>query len=203
MNKLIAILIIFLSSSTACYSWSDETLEQDRTIVIEKENLSDALGEVAGEIKREFISEIKSEIEGSEDGEKTIRFEGDGEGMSAGETLIAFTAIMMSLGMPILILLLVLIYSHRRRKQKLELVKTFLDANRDVPENILTEFDGDSNTHLSSGIKIVGLGLGIILAVYLLTGSYELAALGLIPLFIGLSRLILWKLEDSKVNEGA
>lgn len=200
MNKPIAIILVLLTSLWSINNWAEEGTTTERTVVVEEGGVGDVLREIADEIKKGVTAEIEAETSGMVNEETTVRFEGDSHGISAGETLIAFTAIMMSLGMPILILLLVLIYSYRRRKQKLELVKTFLDANRDVPENILTEFDGESNNNLSSGIKITGLGVGIILAIYLLTDSYEVAALGLIPLFIGLSRLLLWRLEDSTAS---
>ena len=117
-------------------------------------------------------------------------------GTSAGEVLIATTAIVFTLGMPILILLLVLLFAHRRRKQKMALVKTYIDANQTVPEHVLAEFDNPAGTHLSSGVKWVGIGLGVALTIAILSEDYRLVAVGLIPLFIGLGRLVLWKLED-------
>ena len=113
---------------------------------------------------------------------------------SAGEVLIATVAIVLSLGMPIIILLLVLLFSYRRRKQKMELVKTYLDANQEVPEHVLAEFDTGKGSHLSSGLKLLGVGIGLGLALWILTGE-EVAALALIPIFIGLARLALWKME--------
>ncbi|MFK8019825.1 MAG: DUF6249 domain-containing protein [Pseudomonadales bacterium] len=200
MNKLIVTLLLALLTSIAAPSWAQEdgnATTSERSITVEPSDAKGIFQEVVGEIKREIEVEIKKELDEDGDGEiddTTIQV-GSGDGMGLGESLIAFTAIMMSLGMPILILLMVLFFSHRRRRQRLELVKTYLDANRDVPENILAGFDGASGGHLSSGVKMVGLGLGIILAVYLLADNYRVAALGLIPLFIGLSRLVLWKLE--------
>ena len=123
------------------------------------------------------------------------RFTTDHE-TSAGEVLVATVAIVFTLGMPILILSLVLLFAHRRRKQKMELVKTYIDANQTVPEHVLAEFDNPASSHLSSGVKWVGIGLGVALTIAILADNYSLVALGLIPLFIGLGRLVLWKLED-------
>ena len=121
----------------------------------------------------------------------------DFDSTSAGEVLIATTAIVLSLGMPIIILLLVLLFSHRRRKQKMELVKTYLDANQEVPEHVLAEFDTGKSSHLSSGVKLLGAGIGIGLALLVLVGE-DVAAIALIPIFIGLARLTLWKMEPVK-----
>lgn len=122
------------------------------------------------------------------------------DGMGAGEVAVAIVAIVFSLGMPIIILFMVLIFAHRKRRQKMDVMKAYLDSDREVPTQVLAEFSGEDTNNFRSGVKLVAIGLGVILALYF-SGNAEAAAFGLIPLFIGGARLLFWK-YDNRLNEG-
>ena len=57
---------------------------------------------------------------------------------------------------------------------------------------------GDSN--LKRGLLMTGAGIGLLLALGVLAG-WEIGAIGLIPIFIGLARVVIWRLEDGKKEE--
>lgn len=120
-------------------------------------------------------------------------------GIGGGEAAVAIVAIVFSLGMPIIILLMVLIFAHRKRRQKMDVVKAYLDSDREAPAQVLAEFTGEDTNNFRSGVKLVAIGLGVILALYF-SGNGEAAAFGLIPLFIGGARLLFWK-YDNRVDE--
>ncbi|MEO0369002.1 MAG: DUF6249 domain-containing protein [Pseudomonadota bacterium] len=106
--------------------------------------------------------------------------------------LIGLAAVVLSLGMPVFIVLIVLWFSYRKRRQRSELIKSFIDAGKDVPEQILDD-DTGSNP-LRSGLNLVAVGVGLV-AAFSIIGVEEAAALGLIPLVLGVFRLIYYYVE--------
>lgn len=168
-------------------------------------NAANKLSKVFGE---EFGQEMQLELDGmsERDKQKVVKAlstgfsidSGDSNGMSISQSVIAFTAIVLSLGMPIIIVLLVLIFAYRKRRQKMDLVRTYLDAGKDVPEDVLAEFSSGGTNSLKSGITPLAIGAGMIAASFILDGATPLAAIGLIPLFIGLARLAYWKFESKE-----
>lgn len=143
--------------------------------------------------EKEEILETLKEIEAGIEVEVDV----DSSGPSATEAIIAIVAIMFSLGSPILIIGIILYYKHRKRRQHNALIEKFLDSGQEIPTEILASgdlADSSSNT-LSRGIKLTAIGLGL----YIFLGSligWDIATVALIPLFIGIARIVIWKLSD-------
>ncbi len=159
------------------------------------EGFREALGQefsddLAKELKNLSPEEKKQLISAFEDG-----FNIDMNNIGLGETAVALVAIMFSLGMPIIILLLVLFFSYRKRRQKMELINAYLSKDRDVPEAIVAEFNSNETSSLGSAIQLIAIGIGVIVALYL-TGNEGIAAFGLIPLFVGGARFLVWKYNN-------
>ena len=116
---------------------------------------------------------------------------------SATEAVIAIVAIMFTLGSPILIIGTILYYKHRKRRQRNALIEKFLDSGQEVPAELMESgdlADNSSNT-LSRGIRLTAIGLGL----FVFLGSmidWDIATVALIPLCIGIARIIIWKLSD-------
>ena len=53
----------------------------------------------------------------------------------------------------------------------------------------------DPKSSLHKGVVLIGVGLGIFIC-FTLIGAMEAGAFGLIPFFIGLAQLLVWKLEN-------
>lgn len=126
------------------------------------------------------------------------------ESLSAGFNemlLIPVVAIIVVIGGGFLFIIALVVARYRalaqKRTQHQELIQKFLDAGRDVPEELLTDFDGKSQANLSKGIKetLVGLALMVFLTVLI---GFEIGAVGLIVIAAGLSRLAIWKLSQPK-----
>jgi hypothetical protein len=118
---------------------------------------------------------------------------------SATEAIVAIVAIMFTLGSPILIIGTILYYKHRKRRQRNALIEKFLDSGQEVPAEIMESADLANNT-LSRGIRLTAIGLGL----YIFLGSFigwDIATVALIPLCIGIARIIIWKLSD-KTSSG-
>ena len=137
----------------------------------------------------ETLKEIEAGIE--------VEVDVDSSGPSATEAIIAIVAIMFTIGSPILIIGTILYYKHRKRRQRNALIEKFLDSGQEVPAELMESgdlADNSSNT-LSRGIKLTAIGLGL----FIFLGSlidWDIATVALIPLCIGIARIVIWKLSD-------
>lgn len=184
---------------------TDEARDAEKEVREAIEKVGEIFGEKLGE-------ELRAELEGLDAeerqelgklfGGKNIHFGGDGMGF--GEILVASLAIVFTLGMPIIILVLVLVFSNRKRKQKMQLISSYLEADQPVPAHVMAEFGSDSgtNSNFRSGLTLtlVGVALAIFLTA---VDDWETATLGLIPMAIGVARLISWKYGDKHDSDSA
>jgi Domain of unknown function (DUF6249) len=115
--------------------------------------------------------------------------------------LIPLVSIIVVIGGGFLFIIALVVARYRalaqKRVQHQELIQKFLDAGRDVPEELLTDFDGRSQANLSKGIKETFIGLALMVFLTVLIG-FEIGAVGLIVIAAGLSRLAIWKLSQPK-----
>jgi cadmium resistance protein CadD (predicted permease) len=111
------------------------------------------------------------------------------------------TAIVFTLGLPIIILVLVLVFSNRKRKQKMAVISSYLEANQPVPEFVMAEFGGNSaaTSSFKSGLTFLFVGIAIFIFIGLQEGL-EAGAMGLIPIGIGIARLVGWKYDTDQKN---
>ena len=143
------------------------------------------------EAEKEEILQTLKEIEAG------IEVDVDSSGPSATEAIIAIVAIIFTIGSPILIIGAILYYKHRKRCQRNALIEKFLDSGQEVPAELMESgdlADNSSNT-LSRGIKLTAIGLGL----FVFLGSmidWDIATVALIPLCIGIARIVIWKLSD-------
>ena len=167
--------------------------------------VSQIVDEVIGELKQEWGNLDEQERQEVKD---AIRSVGEGininidPNMDIGSIMVTITAILFTLGSPILIVALLLFFSYRKRKQRAQLVEKFLDAGKDVPPEVLASFadNGDSGNNLQSGLKLCGIGMGIFLFFGLMI-DWGIASVGLIPLCIGIARLLIWKLDKPAASD--
>ena len=121
---------------------------------------------------------------------------------SPGELVIAGLAIIFVFGTPIMIVAAVLYWAYRRRRLAHDTINQFLQSGKDIPPAVLDNLfqEQTPRNNLQKGLVMTGLGVGIFLC-FTLIGSMSAASLGLIPLFIGLAQLLIWKLEQNKGAE--
>jgi len=182
-------------------NFDDDELSTDEKFEMAKRAIKDSVSE-------DFAKDIEVEIDGLTEDEKAeivsalehkFRFNSDGDSIPAGAIAIALPAIILLFGMPIFIVLLVLWFGHKKRRQKLEIINTYLDANQEVPDQVLNAFDPEHGANsLRKGILLTGVGLGIVFA-FGVFGESEIGGLGFIPLFMGVARLVYWYIEERKV----
>lgn len=85
-----------------------------------------------------------------------------------------------------------------RRLQRQEQIQKFIDAGRDVPNELLCDVDSliEEEANLAKGVKDTLIGLAIMVFLTVLIG-FEIGAAGLIIVAVGLSRIIIWKISQS------
>jgi uncharacterized protein YjbJ (UPF0337 family) len=157
--------------------------------------------EIKSEIK-EAIQEIKEVTEGIDDDSHSIVIGSDGggiwdDGISLIEALIPITAIVFTFGMPIMIVAVVLYSSYRKKRLMHDTIDQYVSSGKDIPPEVLKGLQKEvtPKNNLHRGLVMSGVGLGIF-ACFAVIGTLSAAAFGLIPLFIGLAQLLIWKLEE-------
>lgn len=113
-----------------------------------------------------------------------------------GELAVAMLAIIFIFGSPIMIVAAVLYWAYRRRRLTHDTINQYLASGKEIPPQIMEAMLNERRpkNNLQKGLALSGTGLGIFLC-FLLIGSTAAASFGLIPLFIGLAQLLIWKLE--------
>jgi hypothetical protein len=151
--------------------------------------------------------ELESELKGLSDDEKAelsdalnegFKFDGGGNEFPIAIVFIALPAIILIFGMPLFLLIALLAAGNRKRKQKMAIVELYIKSDRDIPEHVISALDnGGSASSLKSGLTLTAVGLGIVAALNTV-GADDVAAFGLIPMFLGIARLIFWFLVERK-----
>ncbi len=154
--------------------------------------------------------ELESDLKGLSDEEKVelshalndgFKFSGeDFDEFPIAVLFIALPAVILLFGMPLFLLMALLAAGNRKRKQKMEIVDLYLKSDRDIPEHVITALDnGGSASSLKSGLTLTAVGIGIV-AAFNVVGSEEVGGFGLIPMFLGIARLIFWFIVERKVE---
>ncbi len=129
-----------------------------------------------------------------------VSVEGDAiEGVMA--MLIGLVSVVFIFGGPIIIVAIALFASHRKRRLTHNTIAAFVESGKEVPPEVLAGLHRETSprSNLHKGIVMVGIGLGVF-SFFALAGSAAVGALGLIPLFIGIAQLVVWKLEKRNEN---
>ncbi len=157
--------------------------------------------DLSGEEKEQLIDSLETL---DDDMELEVRHDIDIDSDSSAEAIIAIIAVF---GMPLFIIIAILYYKHRKRMVKVALVKDYLDAGKDVPAEVLTAINGAEPDapadSFQSAVRNIAVGAGLFLFLGLLVG-WDIAAVALIPLFIGIGKLIVWRMNrESNDNQAS
>lgn len=165
--------------------------------------------EIRDEVRREVHEAIKDSVKdhtrslvrGAHDSP-------DDDGFGAFQAIVAITAIIFTLGMPILIVSLILFFGYRRRRLAHDTINKFLSSGKEIPPEVMQNLFKDAGTatttprnNLYKGTINTSLGLGMVIGFNAIDVEF-LAAIGFIFLLVGLAQLLIWKLEQGKKSEG-
>jgi hypothetical protein len=119
--------------------------------------------------------------------------------------LIPILGIIGTIIMPVLLVPLIvwLVVRHRNQKEQRnhETLRRMIEKGMEIPPNFsFGEAVENKGSPLNRGLKYMGLGAGLIVF-FLMMGMSGIAGVGAIPLFIGLSYLLIWHLEKKKTAQ--
>jgi hypothetical protein len=122
------------------------------------------------------------------------------------DTLTAIAGMMVPIvlfGCVVLMVGIVSFNNRRKRQMVHETIDRIISQGKDVPVELLDALDKGRNgkSLLQRGIFWLGLGIGLG-GCFFIWGGLEAAALGLLPICIGIARLLSWKLEKPR-DDGA
>ena len=114
--------------------------------------------------------------------------------MGSGQTIIAMMGIILGVGAPIALLAMVLWYKSRKTRLAHETAIKFAEKGQPVPPELFAN-NAEPFSDLRRGLVLLGLGLGLSMFMYQLDAPWSL---GMIPAFMGIGYLVVWKLEDGR-----
>ena len=117
--------------------------------------------------------------------------------MDFGTTILGAIGIILGVMMPVMVVGLILWYKARRNQLMHETALKLAEKGQPVPSSLFAEQTGPFAS-LRTGVVLLMLGLGISLALYLC--GIKFWAVGIIPMFMGLGYLIVWKLEGGTTS---
>jgi hypothetical protein len=114
--------------------------------------------------------------------------------MDFGTAMVAGMAIVLGISAPILVVGLILWHNSRKTRMIHETALRLAEKGQPVPPEL---FMGEKAqfSDLRRGAVLVALGLGLALFMYQMDKPWSL---GLIPFFMGMGYLVVWKLEAGK-----
>ena len=114
------------------------------------------------------------------------------------DAVVAIVAISFTLGLPVIVIAIILYYKHRKRRQRDALIEKFINSDKDLPAELLSLWElhlDEPNKTLNQGIKLVAVSLGLYLFLHVFLGT-DIALIAAVPLFLGIARLIIWKISQ-------
>ena len=112
--------------------------------------------------------------------------------------ILAIMAVSFTLGLPVIVIAIILYYKHRKRRQRDAVIEKFINSGKDVPAELLASWDlypDESDSRLHQGIKLIAVSLGLYLFLHFSVGT-DVALIATVPLFLGIDRLIIWKISE-------
>ena len=114
--------------------------------------------------------------------------------MDISEAVIAFTSIVASFILPLLLVAIILYYKHRKLRLTHETIARLAEKGLPVPPELLRP-PGQSYAGLRGGMMLIGLGIALAIFFQQIHGPWSI---GLIPGMIGLALVVAWAIESRR-----
>jgi hypothetical protein len=115
--------------------------------------------------------------------------------MDIGATILGAMAIVLGLLMPVTLVGIILWYKARRNQLLHDTALKLAEKGQPVPPELFADTSGP-HANLRLGVVLLMLGIGIALSLYLI--DLRSWAFGIIPMFMGIGYLIVWKIESTE-----
>ena len=114
--------------------------------------------------------------------------------MAISEAVIAFTGLVASFAMPVLLVAIILYYKHRKQRLTHETIARLAEKGLPVPPELLQP-PAHSYAGLRGGLMLVGLGIALVVFFQQIRGPWSI---GLIPGLIGAALILSWAIESRR-----
>jgi len=114
--------------------------------------------------------------------------------MDYGTMLVATMSVVMGVGAPIALTAVILWHKSRNTRMIHETAAMLAEKGQPIPPQLFARID-EPFSDLRRGVILISLGLGLALFMYQIERPWSI---GLIPLFMGIGYLIVWRLETDK-----
>lgn len=112
--------------------------------------------------------------------------------MDFGTTILGAIGIILGLVMPVTVVGIILWYKARKNQLMHATALKLAEQGQPIPPGLFAN-QPSSQSNLRYGVVLFLLGMGICLALYL--SGLRFWAIGIIPMFMGVGYLIVWKLD--------
>lgn len=172
-----------------------------------KKQVESALSKAKPGIPIDSISYIKvvtvaEEMEGgdTEDSRVSAAENDDDSEFFTKATLVPIVAIVMTFGSGIAILWLILYYVSRGSRERNRLIEMSIREHQPLPDSFYLGGGNNASKRLGSGIVWICTGFAVMLFFFTVE-SAEMAWLGLIPTGVGISRVVIYLVEQNKKTD--
>ncbi|HEX9390312.1 MAG TPA: DUF6249 domain-containing protein [Usitatibacteraceae bacterium] len=118
--------------------------------------------------------------------------------MDFGTSLIAIVATVAGMGVPVAIVAMVLWYKSRNTRLMHETAIRLAEKGQPVPPELFLSRE-EPYSDLRRGVVLTAVGIALCIALNQLGVAWTI---GLIPLFMGLGYMLVWKLESRGPRDG-
>jgi Domain of unknown function (DUF6249) len=117
--------------------------------------------------------------------------------MDSIKYVIPIVAIVFGTAVPVLLAALVVWYQLRKTERIHDLALRLAERGQPVPPELFAGTHS-KQSDLRRGLVLIGLGIGLAICLAQFEAPWSI---GLIPLFMGIGYLLVWKLETGKANK--
>ena len=135
----------------------------------------------------------------SQKNEITI-IQGQGDSQSPAIVLIVFIAVVTPFACVVLIIFFIIRAITSRQREQNKLIEKAIENNYPLPSDFFTPAQ-KVRSRLQSSLVWLAWGIGIFGALFILAPNDSIYAIGLIPMFVGIAKLIAYFVEDRKSND--
>lgn len=121
-------------------------------------------------------------------------------GVTGGE--IALFSIFCVFFGPALIIFLVFFFRYKNRKAAYRLAEQAIASGQPLPDNFMqTIKQKPASNNLTQGVNSICVGVGLFIFLWALTGEFGLGCIGLLIMFMGFGKVIIYYLQQGDHNQ--
>lgn len=205
MKRLVYVLMIAVIASVTFSSCSRKALTQEEIDDFNRQ-ISEKLEQIENKSSRNIDtitidstgtdSIVKTDADNNSKKTEITIIQGHNDGEHAGEVLIVFIAIVTPFACVVLIVFMILRTVTTRQRERNNLIEKAIENNYTLPHDFFASYR-NARTRLQSALVWLAWGVGI-MAFFLIISDETVYAIGIIPLLVGVAKLITYFVEDRK-----